>query len=125
MYKFSFAFSKKALLKITTFSGWRILGAFSQIVDKQGTGVLINLVWNPLVNAALGISYQVNAAIYSLLAGFQQAFTPVLTKSYAEGNQDSELVKLIKTTSLVSFALITVISLPLIVILIPFGYMAC
>lgn len=115
LYKFSFAFSKKALLKITTFSGWRILGAFSQIVDKQGTGVLINLVWNPLVNAALGISYQVNAAIYSLLAGFQQAFTPVLTKSYAEGNQDSELVKLIKTTSLVSFALITVISLPLIV----------
>lgn len=115
LYKFSFAFSKETLLKITTFSGWRILGAFSQIVDKQGTSVLINLVWSPLINAALGISYQVNAAVYSLLAGFQQAFTPILTKTYAEGNQDNELFKLIKTTSLISFALITVISLPLIV----------
>jgi len=115
LYNFSFIFSKKTSLKIATFSGWRILGAFSQIVNKQGTSVLINLVWNPLVNAALGISYQVNAAVYSLLAGFQQAFTPVLTKTYAEAGQDNELCKLIKTTSLVSFALITVISLPLIV----------
>lgn len=115
LYNFSFIFSKKTSLKIATFSGWRILGAFSQIVNKQGTSVLINLVWNPLVNAALGISYQVNAAVYSLLAGFQQAFTPVLTKTYAEGGRDNELFKLIKTTSLVSFALITMISLPLIV----------
>ncbi len=115
LYRLSLNFSKSTLIDIASFSGWRMLGAFSEVTSRQGTNILLNVIWGPIVNAALGIAYQVNQAIYTLLNGFQQAFVPILTKLYAEKTQNEKISQFIKSTSLISFALISIICLPLII----------
>lgn len=49
--------------------------------------MIVNIYYGVTVNAAIGISNQVNAAINSLLSGFQNAFQPIITKLYASGKK--------------------------------------
>lgn len=68
--------------------------------------------FNVIVNAALGIAYQVNTAAATLVSNFQTAFMPQITKSYAS-NEKEYLNRLIYTTSRYSFLLCFVVSYPI------------
>ena len=63
-------------------------------------------------NAAMSVGNQVNIAITNLTTNFQTAFNPQITKSYAEGNY-RYLIKLVNTTSKMSFSIMFVVALPL------------
>ena len=69
-----------------SFSGWSFLGQVAIVFSSQGNNILLNMFYGVVVNAALGISNQVNSALMSFVSNFQTAFKPQITKSYANND---------------------------------------
>ena len=95
------------------FSAYRLFGASSQLAEQQGGNVIVNIYYGVTVNAAMGISNQVNAAINSLLAGFQNAFQPVITKLYASDEKE-ELFLFVSSAAKYSILLFCFLAIPLV-----------
>lgn len=94
------------------FSGWHFLGTFSTTCRSQGINILLNLFFNPAVNAARAIAFQVNSHILLLHTNFFTAIKPQIYKSYA--NQEfEELYKLMMRATLISAFLISVVAFPI------------
>lgn len=110
--RFSPVWDGRLLRNMLSFCGWNLFGNIAQICLLQGTNVLLNLFFNPLVNAAKGISAQVQMAIMLLCQNFQIAMNPQLVKSYA-GNKLSHTRRLIFLSSRISFYLLLLLSLPI------------
>ena len=110
-----FYYWDKPLFKeLTSYSGWNLFGSMSGIVKGQGLNILINMFFNPSVNAARGIAYQVNNAVNQFFTNFFNAVRPQITKYYAQNEMDN-LFKLVFRSSKFSFFLIYVLSLPIII----------
>lgn len=98
--------------EIMNYSGWSLFGALSGVFRSQGINILLNIYFNPIVNAARAIAYQVNSAINQFVLNFFKAVQPQITKYYAASETD-ELYKLIYRSSRYCFFLILLLSLPI------------
>jgi len=104
----------KVLFKqLLNFSGWSLLGNIANLATFQGVAIIQNMFCGVLINAAMGIANQVNAAIYSFVSNFQLAFNPQIVKSYAAQKRDYFTI-LIFRTSRYSFLLLLLISVPIV-----------
>lgn len=109
-----FDFKIKLFIDVFRFSGWTLFGTFANVLKSNGLNILLNLFFGPIVNAARGISYQVYTAATSFTRSFQVAFTPQITKSYADGNY-VYVQKLMLSSSKMSFYLMLFLSIPIFV----------
>lgn len=110
----SFTFDKQLLRKMLSFSGWNFLGVISSALRDQGVNIVMNIFYGPVVNAARGISMQVNSAINSFVVNFTMALNPQITKNYAAGNIKYMNI-LIKQGSKLSFYMLLLLSLPILI----------
>lgn len=94
------------------FIGWNGLGTLVWIINEQGVNVLLNLFFGPVVNAARGIANQVNNALNNFVSNFYLALNPQIIKTYAAGEKQ-ECLKMMGNSSVFSFILLWVISLPI------------
>ena len=97
--------------ELMSFSGWSLFGSVASMTANQGLNILLNLFFGVVVNAAMGIASQVNAAIVRFVGNFQVAFRPQLVKYYAQGNINA-LRSLIINTSKYSYLLLFAIVCP-------------
>ena len=111
LYKISLTFEKETIKPIIGFSGWRMLGSTSQMIEQSGIVLLINYFFNATANASYAIATQVNVAVRNLVFSFQQAFYPQITKRYANNNFQ-QLYSLILLSGKISFYLLAIISIP-------------
>lgn len=103
----------KALYKeIFSFSGWNLLGNGSMALRNQGIDILLNTQFGVVVNAAKGISNQVDNAIYQFVGNFQTAVIPQITKSVAV-NDINRTKSLVYNASRYSFLLLSFFVVPL------------
>ena len=102
---FKFRESKSLL----SFSSWNILGNISNVMANQGIGIILNVFYSVVVNAALGITNQVTNTIATFVNNVQQAFRPQLLQAYADSDKSSFL-SLLYSTSRWSFYLMMLIS---------------
>lgn len=104
--------SDKALYRrLLNFSGWTLFGSVANMACNQGVTFIVNIFYGVTVNAAIGIANQVNASITQFVSGFQQAFSPQLTK--VEATKDREYqTRLINLTSKFSYLIILFCSIP-------------
>jgi len=72
--------------KIFSYSTWVIIGTSSGIFKEQGVNIVINNFWGVAMNAAKGISVQVEHAVGMFSANIGTAISPQITKSYASGD---------------------------------------
>lgn len=93
------------------FSGWHFIGTFSMSCRSQGINILLNMFFNPAINAARAIAFQVNAHVDQLSTNFFTAIKPQIYKSYALGEYN-ELFKLMMRGTLISTFLISIIAFP-------------
>lgn len=100
--------------EIVLYSGWNMYGAIANVIRSHGINILINVFFNPIINAARGLAFNINNAISSFASNFYTAVRPQLTKSYAEGNEQGVYI-LVDASSKLSYYLILVIAVPLIV----------
>lgn len=112
--RYTWYWERPLFKELVSYSGWNLFGSLSSIVKGQGLNILLNMFFNPAVNAARGIAFHINAAITQFFTNFYTAVRPQITKYYAQGNM-GEMQKLIFRSSKLSFYLIMLISLPIII----------
>ena len=95
------------------FSGLSLYEQIAVVCSYQGVDILLNLYHGVVVNAAMGIAKQVQAAVFNFIASFQSAMSPQITKSYA-AKDEIYLTKLMVSVPKYSLYLILVLSLPII-----------
>lgn len=110
--KLSFKFFKKERMRdLGSFAGWNTIGSITGLAKNQGLGLLFNIFYNPAVNAAFGISTQVNSQMNFFSSSMQQSLNPQIMKS--EGMNDrARMMRLSFISSKFGFFLIAFISIP-------------
>ncbi len=96
---------------ILSYSSWTMFGTLSGICSNQGIGILYNIFWGPVANAAFAIATQVSNQVNMLAYNFFTAVRPALTKSYATDDKDYTK-SLFFTSSKMIFLLLLVVILP-------------
>lgn len=109
-----FYWERPLFMELVSYSGWNMFGSVAGLVKGQGLNILLNMFFNPAVNAARGIAYQINAAITQFFTNFYTAVRPQITKYYAQGNME-EMTRLVFLSSRMSFYLIMIVSMPIII----------
>lgn len=99
-------------LEIIKFSGWTFLGTTANVGITQVCTILVNVFFNPVVNAARAVSFQINSAISSFCGSFLMAIRPPMIKAYAEGNY-SDLNKLFESSNKIVCYSLLLVCLPL------------
>ena len=111
--KYEFFYDKKFYKKLLTFSGWSLFGNIAGVSRDQGINVLLNIFFGTLLNAAYGITLQVQSAVQIFVYNFQLAINPQILKQYAIGNIENSNF-LILQSSKFSYFLMLLISFPII-----------
>ncbi len=96
------------------YSGWNLFGSLSALVKGQGLNILLNIFFNPAVNAARGIAFQIGNAISQFSHNFFTAVRPQIIKYYAQEDLDNMFVLIFRSSKL-SFYLNLFFSVPLLI----------
>ena len=109
----SFIFSKDKQLyrEMLSFSGWNIFSSISMILNGQVVSIILNIFFGPIVNAARGISTQVNGAIGGFVQNFQIAVNPRIIQTFA-ANEIQTFYRLINQSAKFSFYLLLIFVVP-------------
>ncbi len=111
--RIGFFWDKKLFTQLSSFIGWNTFGTAVWALNGQGMSMLMNTFFGVSVNAARGISSQVEQAINNFNTGFITATKPQVVKMFATGQYNS-FVKLTFDSSRFSFFLMLALSLPVI-----------
>ena len=111
--RYSFYWDKNRIREVVSYSGWHILGSLSVMVKNQGVNILLNMFFNPVVNAARALAFQIMVGVDSLGNNFFMAVKPQIYKLYACRDMKG-LNDLIIRSSKMCFFLIFIIALPVI-----------
>ncbi len=110
--KFRIMWDTSLLRSMLSFSMWNLIGNLSNVAATQGLNILLNMFFSPAVNAARGVSVQVQNAVMQFATNFQTALNPQITKSYATGDY-TYMHSLIYRSSKFTFFLLFMLSLPI------------
>lgn len=89
---------KQYFMQMTNFAGWAFFGNTANILSQSGLNMVLNVFGGPVVNAARGISYQVQAALGQFVGNIATVVKPYSIKTYASG----EIGKALDFTYLIS-----------------------
>lgn len=98
--------------ELLSFSGWHFFGSTSSVIRSTGINLLLNVFFNPAVNAARAVAYQINGAVNQLSGNFFVAVKPQIYKSYADNNIKGMVSLIMQSTSLCVF-LVSIIVIPI------------
>ena len=112
--RYRFHWERPLFMELVSYSGWNLFGSVASLVKGQGLNILLNMFFNPAVNAARGIAYQINSAITQFFTNFYTAVRPQITKYYAQGDLEN-MFKLVFRSSKFSYYLIYMLSLPILI----------
>lgn len=105
---------KKMIKSMLSFAGWSALDPAAYMARDQGTNMVLNAFFGPVVNAAQGIAYQIAAAVESFGGSFSTSFRPQIIQSYSEG-QYSRTKNLMFSMSKISYMLHVMLVVPIII----------
>lgn len=112
--RLAFYWNKSKMREILSFSMWSMMGTLAGAMRSQGLNVLINLFFNPAINAARGIAFQMQAAVNGLRVNFYNAVSPRVTKLYSSEHHE-EMMDLVFMSSKLAFFLIMFFSIPMLI----------
>ncbi len=110
--KVYFIWNKHLLKETSSIVGWNTVGTAVYAVNDAGVNILLNMFFGPVVNAARGVSYQINSAVNNFTTNFFVSVRPQIVKSYAAGDKEY-LLKLFYKSSKYSFFLLWTLCLPI------------
>lgn len=112
LLKFKPEGKKKTLKDMLSFSGWNIFGSIAHLIRGNGLNILLNVFFNPAINAANGFASQVSGGITALAHNVLTASKPQVVKHYAKGNID-RMLDLTYSVSRYVFCLLWIMSFPI------------
>lgn len=93
---------KSLAQKMGAFISANLFGCFAWAAGVQGTNIILNLFFGPVVNAARGIAVQVNGVITRFCDNIMTAMKPQIIKSYACGELGYMRILVEKSTKYMS-----------------------
>ena len=111
---FEYRFDKTLFKKMFSFAGWGCIGNMGWGLKDQLLNIILNLFFGTTINAARGISTQVNGIISSFASNFTMAVNPQITKQYAAGNIERSIT-LTMAGSKYAFYLLSFITVPFLI----------
>lgn len=106
-------YNKGLIKEMFGFAGWNFYGSTAGLLRSQGLNVLFNIYGGPVVNAARGLSVQVETAVIKFSSSFYTAVQPQITKSIAS-NEFQSACELACRASRFAFYLLSMLCLPII-----------
>lgn len=85
--------NKQRIKEIMSFTGWNLLGSIVSIFRGQLRSLIINMFFGVRLNAAEGVSRQVETPLNMIVSSMTRAINPQIMKS--EGGQNHERMKFI------------------------------
>jgi O-antigen/teichoic acid export membrane protein len=110
--KYSFQYDKEYTKTLLVYSGWNLFGNIAAIGRVQGANILLNLFFGTVLNAAYGITTQVQGVVMQFVSNFQIAFSPQIIKNYAINEQDKAF-KLTMQSCKFSFFIMLIVVFPI------------
>jgi O-antigen/teichoic acid export membrane protein len=107
-------FNEKLFREMRRFAGWSLVGSSSSMLSNYGQGIVLNVFFGPIANAAQGIANQVSGQLGVFSVTMMKALNPVLAKSAGAGNRDL-MIKATYTGSKVSFFLLVILYVPVLI----------
>lgn len=100
--------------EIGSFAGYSFWGYSTGMIGQYGLGVVLNMFFGTVLNAAQGITSQVSGQLMAFSNTMIMALNPVLVKSEGSGKR-SYMLKASMTGSKLSFFLLTFFALPFLI----------
>lgn len=110
--RFNFIFNKEVFKQMISFFSWDLYGNMCLVFRLQGTNILLNMFFGPIVNASVAIVGQFQGGLMSLSSNFTLAAKPQMIQSYA-GKDYERVFLLLKQGTKLSFYLVMIFSIPL------------
>jgi O-antigen/teichoic acid export membrane protein len=110
--KLTYVFDKKLFKRMLSFTNYNLVAGLGLAGCGQGLNVLLSVFFNPTVNAARGISVQVQSLLTKFVSSFLQATNPQITKLYAD-HQLERMHQLVNVAAKFSFFMVILIAIPL------------
>ena len=107
-------FNSVLFRNISGFTGWSLFGTFSMVLNTQGVGMILNVFFGPLLNAAQSIAIQVVNATSTMGSNLQVVAAPQVVKAYSSGDM-ALFQSLIEKSSRFAFFLMLILAVPVIV----------
>ena len=107
-------YDKPMFKNITSFAGWSLLGTAGSMIANYGQGIVINLFFGTIVNAAQGIANQISGQLGVFSTTLIKALNPIIAKSEGAGNREL-MIKATIMGSKVSFFLMMVLHIPFLI----------
>ncbi|MEC4116374.1 oligosaccharide flippase family protein [Myroides phaeus] len=112
--KYKYEYNKEYFGELLSYSGWNLFGNFAAVARGQGVNMVLNLFFGTVVNAAYGITMQVQSAVQMFVNNFQMAVNPQIIKSFATGDK-SHMKKVVFNSSRFSFFLLIIVIYPFLI----------
>ena len=111
--KIGLCWDKSLVKEMTKFISANLFGCFAWSAGVQGSNIVMNMFFGPVVNAAKGISMQVSSVVSRFTDSIMTAVKPQIIKSYASGNVSYMLALMMKSSKL-SFFISALVAVPII-----------
>lgn len=108
---FNFYKDKSLYIEILSYSSWNLMGQIAKLIKGQGLNILLNMFFNPAVNASRALSYQINNGINQFVQNFYIAVGPQVTKYYAR-NEMENMFNLVCRSAKMALFLFVLFALP-------------
>ena len=112
--RYSLYWNKSLFKKLFSYFSWNLFGSAAGLIKTEGLNILLNMFFNPVVNAARGIACTINNVLMQFFNNFYTAVQPQIVKYYAQGDTASMLDLVFKSTKY-SFFLCLIVSLPVLI----------
>ncbi|MBD1431740.1 hypothetical protein H8B06_02795 [Sphingobacterium sp. DN00404] len=104
---------KDLMKKMSGFAGWSFLTSSTGIVSQYGMGIVLNVFFGTVLNAAQGIANQISGQLMTFAHVVLRALNPVIVKSEGSGDRQKAFFATFSGCKL-SFLLFSFFALPFI-----------
>lgn len=112
IFTLKLSWDKPLVKEMSRFVGCNLFGCFAYSAGVQGTNIVMNLFFGPVVNASRGIALQISSVAIRFTESIMTAFKPQIIKSY--GSKDVAYMKqLVEKGSKYSLLLALIICVPI------------
>ena len=85
---FKLCYNINRIKSLFSFAAWSFMGSSAYLLNTQGVSILSNVFFGVHVNAARGVSAQVENVIRQFINNFTMALNPQIMKSYSGGEKE-------------------------------------
>lgn len=110
--RYRYVKDRELFREMFAFAGWSMIGNFAYVGATEGLNILLNMFFNPVVNAARAIAVQIQGVIINFSSNVENAIKPQITKSYAQNSND-RLYTLSYASARFTFFALLLVSLPI------------